>query len=151
MQFVSEAKLLPKDLAEIRWDREQKRQELKERPPEADFVGIHKDPVLKSRLTADLETICADNSNNLNPRDLDSMLDLWNQAGAKILPRQRAKPSPGWFELSRDMLQPAIERKRELLKDYYRKGKVETKAELAEMMRRKVAGLADAAKIRSMA
>ena len=52
MQLVSEAKLLPKDLVEIRWDREQKRQELKERPPEVDFVGIHKDP---SRPIADLE------------------------------------------------------------------------------------------------
>ena len=66
---------------------------------------------------------------------------------AKALPRQKAKPSPGWFELSRDVLQPAIEHKRELLKDYYRKGKVETKAELDET-RRKVAELVDAAKIR---
>ena len=54
MQLVSEAKLLPKDLAEIRWDREQKRQELKERPPDVGTC-IHKDPVLKSRLIADLE------------------------------------------------------------------------------------------------
>ena len=54
MQLVSEAKLLPKDLAEIRWDREQKRQELKERPPDVGTC-VHKDPVLKSRLIADLE------------------------------------------------------------------------------------------------
>ena len=59
MQLVSEAKLLPKDLAEIRWDREQKRQELKKkgRPRRTLSVGVHKDPVLKSRLIADPEAM----------------------------------------------------------------------------------------------
>ena len=57
MHLRSEAKLLPKDLPRIRWEREKKRQELAEKPPEADFPRIQKDPALRSQVIFELEAI----------------------------------------------------------------------------------------------
>ena len=81
--------------AAIRWDREKKKQELKERPPEADFSGIHKDPVLRSQVIAELEAILNDPTADYDPTDLQSMMDGWNAAGAKVLPRDKRKPYLG--------------------------------------------------------
>ena len=138
---------MPKNLLEIQWEREEKKKETEDRPPEADFRGIYSDPVLKARMITELEAIYADSSNDLDPKDLVAMMNLWNETGAKILPRQQRKPSPAWFDLSAEILLPAIEEKRKLTKDFYRKGGDKTKEKLVEM-RRKVAGLVDAAKIR---
>ena len=57
MDFRNEKKLLPKNLLEIQWEREEKKKEAEDRPPEADFRGIYSDPVLKARMITELEAI----------------------------------------------------------------------------------------------
>ena len=88
-------KAWPKNLLEIQWEREEKKEEM-QRPPEADFRGIYSDPVLKARMIAELEAIYADSSNDLDPKDLAAIMNLWNETGAKILPRQQQKSSLAW-------------------------------------------------------
>ena len=92
--------MLPKDLPRIRWEREEKRKELKERPPEADFKRIRKDPILQSKVILELETILNDPATDYDPTDLQAMMDRVTAIGAKVLPRDKRKPSPSWFELS---------------------------------------------------
>ena len=118
LHLRSEAKLLPKDLPRIRLEREEKRKELKERPPEADFKRIRKDPKLQSKVILELEAI-------LNKR----------------------KPSPSWFELSAEVLLPAIEEKKRATRKYYQDGDITSKVKLAKL-RRQCADVVEAAKIR---
>ena len=44
-------------------------------------------------------------------------MDKWNAAGAKALSRDKRKSSPRWFELSAEVLLPAIEEKKRATKN----------------------------------
>ena len=147
MHLRSEAKLLPKDLPRIRWEREKKRQEREEKPPEADFPRIQKDPVLRSQVIVELEAIINDPTTDFDPTDLQSMMDRWNAAGAKVLSRDKRKSSPRWFEQSAEVLLPAIEEKKRATKKFYQIGDASSKIKLTKL-RRQVADLVEAAKIR---
>lgn len=147
LHLLSEAKLLPKDLSKIRWEREKKRKEMKERPPEADFKRIQGDPVLRSKVIVELEAILNDSTTDFDHTDLQGMMDLWNATGASIAPREKRKPSPSWFQLSAEVLLPAIGEKKRITEKYYRDGDTTVKTKLAKM-RRACADLVEAAKIR---
>ena len=147
MHLRSEAKLLPKDLPRIRWERKKKRQELAEKPPEADFPRIQKDPALRSQVIVELEAIINDPTTDFDPTDLQAMMDRWNAAGAKVLSRDKRKSSPRWFELSAEVLLPAIEEKKRATKKFYQIGDTSSKIKLTKL-RRQVADLVEAAKIR---
>ena len=147
LHLRSEAKLLPKDLPRIRWEREKKRQEREEKPPEADFPRIQKDPVLRSQVFVELEAIINDPTTDFDPTDLQSMMDRWNAAGAKVLSRDKRKSSPRWFELSAEVLLPAIEEKKRATRKFYKDGDASSKIKMTEL-RRQVADLVEAAKIR---
>ena len=75
------------------------------------------------------------------------MMDRWNAAGAKVLSRDKRKSSPRWFELSAEVLLPAIEEKKRATKKFYQIGDASSKIKLTKL-RRQVADLVEAAKIR---
>ena len=130
MHFRSEAKLLPKDLLRTRWEREKKRQELAEKPPEADFPRIQKDPALRSQVIVKLEAIINDPTTDFDPTDLQAMMNRWNAAGAKVLSRDKRKSSSRCFELSAEVLLPAIEEKKRATKKFYQIGDASSKLTL---------------------
>jgi hypothetical protein len=78
---------------------------------------------------------------------LQAMMDRWTAIGAEVAPRGRRKPSPSWFRLSAEVLVPAIEKKKEATKKYYRNSDLSAKIKLAKLLRQ-VADLVEAAKIR---
>ena len=84
---------------------------------------------------------------DFDPTDLQAMMDRWNAAGAKVLSRDKRKSSPRWFELSAEVLLPAIEEKKRATKKFYQIGDASSKIKLTKM-RRQVADLVEAAKIR---
>ena len=74
----------------------------------------------------------------------------WNAAGAKVSSCDRRKSSPRWFELSAEVLLPAIEEKKRATRKYYKDGDASSKIKMTEL-RRQVADLVEAAKIRWIA
>ena len=68
---------------------------------------------LNCKVIIELEATLNDPATELEHHtDLHGVMDRWNAAGAKVLSRDKRKSSPRWFELSAEVLLPAIEEKK---------------------------------------